>query len=428
MSISKKLSKQLSDIYLSPELPGSFGGIEPLYRAARAKGIQGATRTAVENWLSGVAAYSLHKPVRKRFARERTYTQGIDDQWQADLVDMGADLARANHGFRYLLTCIDVFSKHAWAIPVHDKSAKSMVAALRTLFDKAAPRHPRRLQTDKGKEFVNEPVQELLKHGCPGGPIHHFASWSDQKAAVVERFNRTLKSRMWRYFTEKQTKHFLDVLPKLLHAYNNSVHRAIGMTPASVRLSDEQRIARRLYPTPRRGARSAPRGEAAAAAAAHRPAHRPAPPPNALLSEKMVRISRLKGDFEKGYMPNWSEEDFHLAEARSSPSDSPKRQRRLLYKLTDRAGETLHGQWYPEELQQIRVNRHLIERILRRRPISDSSAAGRAANIARPNGNSGTEPQECLVKWKGWPAKFNSWVPESDIITSSAATRSEPPQ
>lgn len=51
------------------------------------------------------------------------------------------------------------------------------------------PQKPDRLQTEKGKEFFNEDFQSLLK----ANKIKHFASESNQKAAVVKRFNQTLK-------------------------------------------------------------------------------------------------------------------------------------------------------------------------------------------------------------------------------------------
>ena len=83
-------------------------------------------------------------------------------------------IANQNGGMRYLLTVIDVFSKFAWAIPVHSKDAKAVTAAFEQVRITANPRHPRRLQTDKGKEFFNSNFQALMKrHG-----IQHFASES----------------------------------------------------------------------------------------------------------------------------------------------------------------------------------------------------------------------------------------------------------
>ena len=107
---------------------------------------------------------------------------GIDAQWQADLADMQG-ISKQNGGTRYLLTVIDVFSKFAWAIPVHTKDAKAITAAFWQVLKTANPRHSQRLQTDKGKEFFNSDFQAMMKrHG-----IQHFASESELKAAVVAR-------------------------------------------------------------------------------------------------------------------------------------------------------------------------------------------------------------------------------------------------
>ena len=63
---------------------------------------------------------------------------------------------------RYLLTVIDVFSKFARAVPVHSKDAKAITAAFGQVLTIANLRHPKRLQTDKGKEFLNSNFQTLI--------------------------------------------------------------------------------------------------------------------------------------------------------------------------------------------------------------------------------------------------------------------------
>ena len=163
----------LSRIYHDPKDSGSLGGVERLLGRARQLHAPGVTRKKVEEYLRSEQAYTLHKPARLRFTRNHTYVAGIDAQWQADLTDMQG-IAKQNGGMRYLFTVIDVFSKFAWAIPVHSKDAKAITAAFGQVLTTANPRHPRRLQTDKGKEFFNSNFQALMKrHG-----IQHFASES----------------------------------------------------------------------------------------------------------------------------------------------------------------------------------------------------------------------------------------------------------
>ena len=77
--------------------------------------------------------------------------------------------------------------------------------------------------------------------------IIHFSTKGDTKASVVERFNRTFKERMYRYFTSTNTLSYLPVLPALVKGYNRSYHRSIGTAPHQVNASNEQEVWDRLY-------------------------------------------------------------------------------------------------------------------------------------------------------------------------------------
>ena len=103
---------------------------------------------------------------------------------------------------------------------------------------------PEKLQTDKGTEFLNRNFQSFLKEKN----THFFTTNSELKASVVERFNRTLKTRMWKYFTAKNNRVYIDILQDIVHAYNNSYHRSIGQALASRQFtqcgSSEKKIVR----------------------------------------------------------------------------------------------------------------------------------------------------------------------------------------
>ena len=104
-------------------------------------------------------------------------------------------IADYDQAYRYLLTVIDVFSKYAWVIPLKKKDSKTVSEAFDSIF---TYRKPVKLQTDKGKEFVNTSFQKLLKDRG----IQFYVSQNKYiKASVAERFNRTLKIKMWKYFT-----------------------------------------------------------------------------------------------------------------------------------------------------------------------------------------------------------------------------------
>src|SRR5215470_17315260 len=225
------------DTYFDPEAPGSFGGVEALYRACNKE----KTRGEIRDWLSDQPAYTLHKPLRFKFKRNVIMVHNINEQFQADLVDMSM-YARQNGGVHFLLTCIDVFSKYAWVIPMKNKSAKSTAQAFRQIF---AEQIPSKLQTDRGKEFENSDVKTVTTELG----INHFFAWNPEiKCSIVERFNRTLKNKMWRYLTHNnKTKRYIDVLPSLVKSYNNTYHRSIKMTPIQVTSVNVKEVWNNLY-------------------------------------------------------------------------------------------------------------------------------------------------------------------------------------
>ena len=151
------------------------------------------------------------------------------------------NIAKYNRGYRYLLTVVDVFSKHAWVQPVKNKTGRAVMDAFAKILK--GGRKPINLQTDDGKEFYNKTFKALRKKKN----IHHFSTSGDTKASVVERFNRTLKQRLYRYFTVKNTLNFVPVLQDLVRGYNRSFHRSIKRAPNQVTLTNTPEVWETLY-------------------------------------------------------------------------------------------------------------------------------------------------------------------------------------
>jgi len=337
-------------VYNRLRAPGSFGGVRNLRRYS------GRSERDARRFLAEQDSYTLHKPRRIRFPRRKTYSKGIGDLYQIDLVDL-SNLAPHNDGMRYLLTCIDVFSKRAWAIPVRTKSARDVTRAFETVLEDGKCNM---VQSDKGTEFLNSTFQTMLKrHG-----IKFYTSENeDLKAAVVERFNRTLKTKMFRYFTYANTRRYVDVLSDLMHSYNNTHHRSIGMSPAEVGVDNERAVRARLYPTKSKS---------------HRWKYD--------VGDR-VRIAMQRRSFRKGYLGDWSEEIFEIVNRLPTAP--------VTYELADLGGERIKGKFYEAEIQKIlKSDDELfdVDRILKTR---------------KRNGKI-----EYLVSWKGYPSKFNSWIDE----------------
>ena len=294
---------------------------------------------------------------------------GAWHQFQSDLVDM-QEFRDQNDGCNWILMTIDVFSKMAWAIPVKLKDSKHMLDAFKVLFEEKT-KAPRKLQTDRGQEFRNHQVQTYLK--TMG--VKWFASEDDVvKAGVVERLNRTIKGKMWKYFHHKKSNRWLEVLPKLMHSYNHTVHSSIKMTPEEASTPEKEvEVRSNLY-----GPQSRLQVEEKA--------------PQQLLKKHkfavgdLVKLSKHAMVFDRGYKPNWTIEIMKVTEVlQTNPA---------VYRVRDQSGEEIKGVFYDHELQKVtsQPEVHDIEEVLQR------------------------QGDKLYVKWKGYSPKFNSWIQESSLI------------
>lgn len=356
MKLEKAEIERLKKIYYDPNHPAGLGSVNDLAAAAS------VPLQKTKQWLKQQDTYTLHRVARKTYPTRKYYVNNIDEQWQMDLADM-IQVERYNHGFRYILTCIDVLSRFAWARPIKKKTGREVADAIEDIF-KSSGRTPTRIQTDEGKEFYNSHVKNLLQRYN----IELFSVKSPVKAAMVERWNRTIKSKIWKYFTSKNHYRWLDVLPKIVDAYNHSKHRVIKARPVDVTKENCMLIWERLYGKDKRYQ-------------------------NTLKSIKKgdpVRISKVKGQFEKGYLPNWSREEFMVEKINNKFLPT-------MVTLKDHHGETLEGNFYDSEIQNIIHDDDIykVEKVIRQK---------------RKNGEIWY-----FVKWLGYDDTFNSWIRKTDV-------------
>ena len=302
-------------------------------------------------------ASELHKPIRRKFEKRRVIITGknsnspVDNTWTADLVDM-QPYSRWNRGYKYLLTVLDVFSKYAWVVPIKDKKGETITKAFRVIVGKRKPVY---LWTDKGTEFYNSNFKEYLKENG----ITLYSTQNVEKSSVIERFNRTLKSKMFKQFTIQNSTVFTDILPQIVEEYNNTYHSTIKMTPKEASLKKNESIAYlnsyRDEPFPKFKKPSFKEGD-------------------------KVRISKYRGIFDKSYKGNWSEELFVIYKTQPTIP--------ITYKIKDLLGEDIKGSFYEQELQKADQEVYRIEKVLKK----------------------DYRNKRMFVKWKGYPDKFNSWV------------------
>ena len=200
--------------------------------------------------------------------------------------------------------------------PLKNKTGLSLVDAYKTIL--SSGRKPEKITTDQGTEFFNKHLKALKDED-----IELYNTYNETKASVVERLIRTLKTKMWQYFTAKKTMRYIDTLLDLVYKYNHTVHRSIKKKPADVTVENEKQVWHTLYDD-----------------------HDEVKHPKYKFKiGDQVRISKIKRTFDKGYLPNFSKEIFTVS--KQVPRDPP------VYKLKDYDGEELKGAFYEKELQKV---------------------------------------------------------------------------
>ena len=153
---------------------------------------------------------------------------------------------------------------------------------------------------------------------------------------------------------------YVDALPRLIENYNRTFHKSIGMPPEKANVSNADDVWNRLYEK-----RLSPKKTRKAR----------------LRVGDRVRLNKRHRPFKKGYLPGWTEEVFKISKVRRSTVPT--------YNVTEWDGTPVKGTFYEEDLQRVWVSDESlfrVEKVLRRKT------------------------DAVLVRWKGWPAKYDSWI------------------
>jgi hypothetical protein len=359
-----QINKKLSKVYHNVANPAGYSSVKKLAQAT------GINIKEVQKWLSSEDAYTQHKPAKRKFKRNRYIVSNIRECYESDLADMRS-ISDENNGAKYILCVIDLFSKKAWGEPLQNKKCSTVANALKVIFKRAG--HPLKFRSDKGREYIGPEVRNLLKEN---NITQIVTNNEETKCAVVERFLRTIKEKIHRYFTHSGKRKYLHILQDVFNAYNDSHHSAIGRKPNDVNSHNVKEVYKYLYS-----------GEGRYSKLHVQSATKPKFKVN-----DYVKITFSKHRLDKGYHPNWSYELFKIAKVvHRNP---------VVYKLLDWEGEELTGVWYEEELQKVNLKdnqAYRIEKII--------SSTGRGKN------------KKLLVKWLGYSDKFNSYIAAKDLLS-----------
>lgn len=323
------------------------------------------TEEEVRDFLSKQNSYTLHKDRRFRFKRNKIIALYKDYNWESDLIDMIA-YEKENDGYKYILVTVDDFTKYCWLRAMKDKTPGSVKEAFTDIFQ-TDKRLPHRLRTDRGKEFENKIMDKFYRDH----DILFFTTTNQTiKCAIVERLNRTLKSRFFRYFTSKGNHRYIDILQDFADGYNRSYHRSIKMTPEEACAAESKVVFKNLY-----------EGKSLAE----------------LLEQKekpkaeegdLVRIAYDKGAFDKSYFSSFTDQ--------TAVVDKVIKKAKPLYSLIDYRKRRIPRNFYINEIQPIPEPSYRIERILRRR-----------VKNGKP---------EYFVKFLNYPASENAWVSDLENV------------
>ena len=278
-----------------------------------------AKSSSLERTGSGIARDSssiltdeLHKPIIKKFDKRKVYSQFKDNIWGVDLADMQS-LSRKNKGIKYLLCAIDLYSKHAFVIPLKDKKGISIVNAFNKI-TKQSNRKPNKIWVDQGGEFYNN----VFKKWLSDNDIIMYSTYNIGKSVVAEEFIRTLKNKLYKHMTATGKNVYYDVLDDVVNKYNNTKHSTIKMKPIDVK-NDNKRV--------------------------YIDEH------NEKDSRFKVgdrfRISKFKNIFAKEYATNWSREIFIVDKINDTVP--------YTYNLKDLNDEEIIGSFYDRELQKTKL-------------------------------------------------------------------------
>lgn len=406
----KNIVALLKKIYSTPGHEGSFSEPHKLRKILKKTYKKNVSLAGVKEWISTQRSYTYHKRVNYKFPTNPIVAGKIDGQWESDLMFL-PDLAKRNDGYKIALVCVDVVSRFAWVEPLKTKHGEATTNAMQNIFKRSSPRKPELLHTDAGKEFFNSHFKKLMT----SKNIVHFITDTDsrQKAAIAERFNRTLKEKIYKFLDDNpHNSRYIDVLQDLVKSYNNTVHSAHAMKPIDVNhdsegqalwnqyknyWTDEKDFERVGVQRKTKKKRYLPALNFTYKGVTDRQLNEKRNSDKLLKPGALVRIAGKKHPFFKEYKGNWTEELFKISKVQ-------KRHPNFVYQLTEYDGEAVKGIFYREELQKVQKppdRTWEIEKVLK-----TEKQKGRIRHF---------------VKWFGYSDKYNSWVSNQAIVSRSTA-------
>ena len=378
----EEVDSYLHKLYYDIRSPVVYGSYSKLYPHIKREGKYHVSPKYLKKWLSKQETYTTFRPARRTFQRPKVLAFTKNYQWDSDTANM-VKYKSDNNEYAYFVVFIDIFTRYLYTAPLKTLRGEEMVAVFQRII-RETDETPEILRTDQGSEYKNRPFNNLLNEN----KIKHLYTYYETKANYAERVIKTIKNKIIKYLSDKETLRWIDILSDLTYGYNNSIHRSIKMSPEDAKSRNQYLLWKSQYDN-----LTYPKSFFS-----HKKQDKNPKLLRTLSNKKFkfniserVKISHLKRMFDKEYTEKWSGEIFTIINRKLN-------QNIPMYELKDYNNEVIQGFFYKAELQLAYIDSDIlykIEEILKKRKKKGEV--------------------EILVKWKGWPAKFNSWIPEKEV-------------
>ncbi len=220
---------KIKELYYNPEL--GLQSKTKLYEKLKDNKIK---MKDIEAFLSSQETYQLHnkpKRIKKYFP---IYSHYPFEKVQSDLLDL-SNLSSTNSNVKYLLLCIDVYSRYVYFRKINNKTNETVTHAMKEIL-KEIGKPVKILQCDLGSEFISKSFKYLMKDNEI--KVEYSEVGNHKSLGNINRFCLTIRNLIEKYMTTYNTTTYTNALSQLFKNYNNTVHRTIHMTPKEA-LKDE---------------------------------------------------------------------------------------------------------------------------------------------------------------------------------------------
>ena len=209
--------------------PTGATSVNKLYQKLKHRGI---TRKEIQEFIDKQESHQIFKKPNTKINYFPIYANHKNEIFQIDIIDL-SDIETSNNHYKYILACIDVYSRYVYCIPMKNKTTDTIINAINNIFKIAKPEQ---ITCDNGSEFISLQFKKLMKEY--NIDVHYVDVGDHHKLAIIDRFVRTLREKINKYLEMHNTTKYIDVLTDLIYSYNNTYHTTLKKSPIEVKNND----------------------------------------------------------------------------------------------------------------------------------------------------------------------------------------------